>query len=54
MIVPSDHEKNRIAWNEMAEIYYHHLEYKVTNGFCYPAGGPPRYPLIFSLRATRA
>lgn len=32
-----DHEKNRIAWNEMAEVHYRHPDYKVKeflNGAC--------------------
>lgn len=24
-----DHEKNRVAWNEMVEIHYHHPDYKL-------------------------
>ena len=24
-----DHEKNRIAWNEMVEVHYHHVGYRV-------------------------
>ena len=26
-----DHEKNRIAWNEMVEVHYHHPDYRVKD-----------------------
>lgn len=41
--------------NEFDKSAYPHSEdWYEEDGFYYPPGGPPRHPLMFSLRATRA